>query len=40
MKIFLIGDLKVEAGTDKIVPDIPKLKNKLEKQQRPLKNTC
>ena len=33
-KIFLVGDLKLEGKTNKIIPDIPKLKNKLQKTQR------
>ena len=35
--VFLVGDLKLESQRNKIVLDAPKLKNKLQKQQQPLK---
>jgi len=33
-KVFLVGDVKLEKGTNKIIPEIPKLKNKLEKNRK------
>ena len=37
MKVFLIGDLKLDKDTKKIVPQVPQMKNKSQKRQKELK---
>ena len=37
MRIFLVGDLKLEMETNKIVPEKPQMKNKSQKKEKQLK---